>query len=343
MKILLVEPHYPRSEPPLGLMKLATWHKSHGAEVRFIRGMDPFNVYLKDYQPDQIDITTPIFSWRTDEGIQTIRWYLKQYPDAHIRVGGVKATDTPWAYEIDRIELIRGILPEIDECPPDYSLFPSLDHSVIYTMRGCPVGCGFCRVWRESGLEAKIIKNWRSHINYSWSRLVIQDDNIVAAPFEHFKEVIQLIREHNFSVDLNSGFEVHQFNEEHAQLLQGIKIKPIRTAFDEMKEESEFLETMRLIRKYITSNSHQIMVYVLFNFLDTPEEALYRAVKVIDSGGSPYVMPFTPNTWTKSESFISKHWTLPQIKKFRRFFDRYWIWRSVWKKKGKITLEDIFQ
>lgn len=347
MRVLLVEPYYPRSEPPLGLMKLSTWHKEKGREVKFIRGTDPFGT-LGDWQPDAIDITTPIFSWNTDEGIQTIRFYLEKYPDAHVRVGGVKATDTPEAYSIGRVELIRGILPDVDECKPDYSMInPPLERSVIYTMRGCPVGCGFCRVWRESGKVAYPLKNWQNHIDYSKKRLIIQDDNIVAAGLDHLTNVCSLIRENDFSVDFNSGFEVHQFNEDHAKILHGLKIRPVRTAFDEISEESEFLQTMKLIREHITDNSHAIMCYVLFNFTDTPEDALYRCNKVVEAGGSPYVMPFTPNTWIKGDihhgqPFINKHWTLKQIKRFYRFWNRYWIWRSVQKKQGVIREEDVW-
>lgn len=350
LNILLVEPYYPRSEPPLGLMKLSTWHKQHGNQVRFIRGTDPFNIILGDYKPDQVDITTPIFSWRTDEGTQTIKWCLERFPDAHIRVGGVKAWDTPDVYEIDRVELVRGNLSEVDECSPDYSLLPNLGRSVIYTMRGCPVGCGFCRVWRESGKTVSIIKNWKSHINYDWNRLIIQDDNIIAAPSAHLKEVCKVIKDNDFSVDFNSGFEVHQFDEEYAKILSGIKIKPVRTAFDELKEESEFLNTMSLIKSYITSNWRNIMVYVLFNYLETPEECLYRALKVVEAGGSPYVMPFTPNNWIKGdmhrgEPFISEKygWDLDKIKKFYRFWNRYWIWISVIKQRGTVTLDEIWQ
>lgn len=349
MRVLEVEPYYPRSEPPLGLMKLATWHKLRGAEVRFIRGTDPFNALLGDYEPDQIDITTPIFSWRTQEGVETIKFYLERFPRAYIRVGGVKAWDTPEVYEIDRVELIRGNLPEVDECSPDYSLFPNLGRSVIYTMRGCPVGCGFCRVWRESGKLPTIIQNWKSHIRYDWKRLIIQDDNIIAAPIEHLKAVCSVVSANDFSVDFNSGFEVHQFNEEHAEVLSGLKIKPIRTAFDELKEEAEFLNTMRLIRKHITQDWRSIIVYVLFNYLETPEECLYRALKVVEAGGSPYVMPFTPNNWIKGDMhrgqpFVSEKygWTLEKIKRFYRFWNRYWIWISILKKNGKITSKDIW-
>lgn len=352
MKVLCVEPYYPRSEPPIGLMKLATFHKLHGNEVRFIRGTDPFGAILGTYEPEQIDITTPIFSWETDAGLQTIRYYLEKYPEAHVRVGGVKAFDLPEVYEIDRVELVRGILPEVDSCAPDYSFFPDLGRSVVRTMRGCPVGCGFCRVWRESGKDPVVIEGWQSHIRKDWNRVIISDDNIMVAPWRHFIDVCSFIHDNNLSVDFNSGFEVdpnHGMTREHAEALSYLNIRPVRTAFDEIKEEEGFLNAMGLIRRYVTDNWRDITVYVLFNYLETPEECLYRANKVVEAGGSPYVMPFTPNNYIKGnihkgEPFISEKygWTVEKVKKFYRFWNRRPIWISTMNKNGRITAKDIW-
>ena len=41
MRVLLVEPDYYTRYPPLGLLKLAAWHRAKGDEVRLVRGIVP--------------------------------------------------------------------------------------------------------------------------------------------------------------------------------------------------------------------------------------------------------------------------------------------------------------
>ena len=41
MKVLLVEPNYKNKYPPMGLMKISTYHKMLGDDVRFVKGLDP--------------------------------------------------------------------------------------------------------------------------------------------------------------------------------------------------------------------------------------------------------------------------------------------------------------
>ena len=41
MRVLLVEPKYKNKYPPMGLMKISTYHKMLGDEVHFVKGTNP--------------------------------------------------------------------------------------------------------------------------------------------------------------------------------------------------------------------------------------------------------------------------------------------------------------
>ena len=326
-------------------MKVSTYEKSHGNIVRHWQG-DPF--MFDEWTPDRIYCTSSIFSWYVPESIWTINRARTRWPKAEILTGGVMASHNAEYFEkATGIKPHRGIMWHVEGFRPDYEEFDWKGSSLVFTSRGCWVGCHFCIVPGLEGRTVQVIKDWQNHIDPARKILVLQDNNLTAAPWEHFCSVIDFLKAHDFRIDLNSGLEPHSLTEKHAKEMAGLKWNPIRTAFDELKEELQFTRAMELIKQYLVTRYSNLMVYCLFNFKDTPEEALYRALKIIELGGSPWPMPYRPLDWFSKEDYVSPEWTHDQIKKFYRFFSRAIIWRSVVKmKEGKIThyprLAEIF-
>lgn len=165
MKILLVEPNYKNKYPPLGLMKISTYHKMLGDEVHFVKGIKQS---IDSQVWDRIYITT-LFTFYFTITIKTINHYLKIANDINsIYIGGVMASLMPdkiiEATGIDRSHILIGLFTDtsiigdnnsinIDRLPLDYDIldevtykYPAGDNYFSHTTRGCPNHCPFCAV-----------------------------------------------------------------------------------------------------------------------------------------------------------------------------------------------------
>ena len=324
MKVLLVEPLYNRKYPPLGLMKISTWHKNRGDTVLFHNGIAGIDL---DFSPDMIYVTS-LFTWDLQIVVQTILSFKKQFPTAEIKVGGVAASAMP-KYIKDRTGVVPhiGAIPNIDVVTPDYSLFPKLKESMIFTTRGCPHKCEYCVV-RMIEPEYCEIKEWEQAIEPSKPKIVIFDNNVLRATEKHVKHVFDVLKQSKKWVDINSGFDVFLFKKCHAKMLADIKIKPIRFAFDKMSQEKPLVKSIEYC-KDAGINLDKLRIYVLFNYTDTVEEARYRADRVIELGCKPFVMNYKPLTWLKKETYVSPHWTRKDITNFTYYYNIPTVWNIM--------------
>ena len=161
-RILLVEPDYSNKYPPIGLMKIATYHKSKGDYVEFYKGKAPFTTISR---MDKIYITS-LFTFYFDITVDTIKHYLNYIDGSCIYFGGITATLMPDMFikETGFININCGQLTDsamlgysdhvnIDELPLDYDIlddtsyeYPVGDNFFVYATRGCPRKCKFCAV-----------------------------------------------------------------------------------------------------------------------------------------------------------------------------------------------------
>lgn len=165
MRILLVQPNYKNKYPPMGLMKISTYHKMLGDEVRFVKGFDPD---VDEEVWDRIYVTT-LFTFEFDVDVQTINHYKLLVNNINdLYVGGIMASLMPEriveATGIERSHILTGLFTDtsvvgddndinVDELPLDYDIleqvdykYPAGDNYFAYTTRGCPNHCSFCAV-----------------------------------------------------------------------------------------------------------------------------------------------------------------------------------------------------
>ena len=165
MRVLLVEPNYKNKYPPMGLMKISTYHKMLGDEVRFVKGTAP-DVDAEVW--DRIYVTT-LFTFDFAITVETINHYMHLVDDVDaLYVGGIMASLMPdkviEATGIERSHILTGLFTDtsvvgdnndinVDQLPLDYDIledigykYPAGDNYFAYTTRGCPNHCSFCAV-----------------------------------------------------------------------------------------------------------------------------------------------------------------------------------------------------
>lgn len=368
MEVLLVEPKSSTSYPPLGLMKIATYHNLQGHNVRYVLGNN--KEFCAKFW-DKIYITTT-FTYDIKHAVDTIRFYSGNlFNFRNIQVGGISATLMP-----EYIKEKTGITPHvgllnskddflvslsktdkrfeylttcghcIDALPPAYDIFPVdtkyskiLSSSyLLYSTKGCPNKCSFCAV---KTLEPTFVPYIpiRPRVEYIRDNfgpkngLIFLDNNIVHS--NKFPEIIEEIRSLGFGkdskfeyksngrtikkqcfVDYNQGVDARKITESSMKLMASIAIKPLRLAFDSIKDKDIYTEKMRLA---IRCGVYDLSNYMLYNHEDQPRD-LYERMYI--------------NTRLKEEFSNIRIFSFPMryspvTKRDRKHVGKYWIERQI--------------
>ena len=312
MRVLLVEPKYYTQYPPLGLLKLSTYYKQLGHEVRLVRGL----ALITDFYPDQIDVTS-LFTWAWKPVWECIEFYRALFPKVTVRLGGIYSSLMPeHARGSGAHEVVTGLVREAEDLLPDYGLAPEWSAkrkaSILFTQRGCIRTCEFCSVPRLEGKPFQIrqARSFRHLIHENHRRVVLWDNNILGEP--NWRDVIEELKEINLPVDFNQGLDARFLKEEVAESLRGLKMPYIRLAYD-------FPGMGRAVQRAIENLSsigvrrRKIMCYVLFNFHDTPEDLFERVRNLLDWGVVAYPMRFQPLDCLEKDKYVSPSWTSEQL------------------------------
>lgn len=313
--ILLVEPPYKTKYPPLGLMKIAAYHKRLNDRVVFVKGCVP---EMRAERWDRVYVSS-LFTYYWNQTVKAIAYYQDCVPRrSDVIVGGVLATLLQEDLESETgATVIPGLLDtpgildpgdktKIDTLIPDYSILNGanftyeLQNSYIgYATRGCPNKCSFCAVHKIEP-EFHGYQPLRRQIRlieelYGEKRdLILLDNNVLAS--DRFNDIIQDIKEQGFGkgatfsyksktgrtctvnryVDFNQGLDARLLTEEKMALLSEIAIKPVRIAFDDIRYRKLYEEKIRLAAKY---GLVHLSNYILYNFNDTPAD-FYDRLKI---------------------------------------------------------------
>lgn len=210
MKILLVEPDYKNKYPPIGLMKISTYHKNKGDYIYFHKG-----IYKCDEIWDRIYITT-LFTFDYANVIKTINYYKDKVNSLeNLFVGGILASlmAEDLKSDTDIQNIIKGQLTSsdllgfndninIDALPIDYDILSDTDYSypasksfIAYTTRGCINKCFFCAVPELEGplsITNNISKQITTLRNQYGDKkdLMLLDNNILGVSTQNLEKIV---------------------------------------------------------------------------------------------------------------------------------------------------------
>ena len=181
------------------------------------------------------------------------------------------------------------------------------------TTKGCIRKCSFCAV---PVLEPDYyeLKEWEV-------KPIIIDNNFLASSKKHFDSVIdklKLIKE----CDFNQGLDARLLSDYHVSRFSELKNLKIRLAFDSVKNESDFIKSAELLKKYRIPKRN-VSCYVLIGFRDTPEDALHRLELIKKYGFYTNPMRYQPLDAKEKNSYIGKDWTNKQLIDYSRYWSNY--------------------
>lgn len=183
------------------------------------------------------------------------------------------------------------------------------------TTIGCVNRCKFCAVPTIEG-RFKPLEDWPD-------LPILCDNNILAAPMDHFTKVILKLRKWE-RPDFNQGLDVRILNQNHAALLATLYKPILRLAFDDPEALPYFDRAYGYLRSAGVAK-RRIRCYCLIGYSTTPGEAWERCM-IVERGYKIKVLPqwyhaldaLKYNTVTAEQKRLG--WTDEQRKKIMQYY-----------------------
>lgn len=269
--------------PNLALMKISAYKKSKGIPCGF-NIEDPNEIYAS-------------IIFRKNKHKADGLKYL--YPNAKIDIGGP-------GYDLN-----KKLPDEIENTPPDYTLYPNMDYDLGFTTRGCNRHCYFCIVHDKEG-SFKINQHPREFHKEGHKKIVLMDNNILFNKM-WFMTVTSWILHQDMKVDFNQGLDIRLIDDDIAKRLAELKpIKYWRFAYDSIDYTYEVITGINCLKKAGVDVRHKSLWYVYVDDDRYFNDALTRCRILRENGALPYIMLNQDMKRTQRITNL-KRWTRPWI------------------------------
>lgn len=218
----------------------------------------------------------------------------------HVRAGG------------PAVSLRPSFLGDVAEIGGEVEALSHHNPDATFTSRGCPNKCSFCAVPTIEG-DLLELRDWEP-------KPIVCDNNLLACSRRHFDDVIDRLKAIR-QVDFNQGLDARLLAAYHAARLAELDLKKVRLAWDHVSDEPHVMRAVETLNRFGFGN-HDIGVYVLIGFEDSPDDALYRLDKLKVLGIRPNVMRFQPLWALRKNEYVAPGWTEAELRRFCRYWNR---------------------
>ena len=341
-KFLLVEPNFPipnksrnhKDFLPIGLLKIASYLKNKGYDVQLSRLNEKFQSQIDhfEFKPDLI-LVTSLFTYWADYVQETVNFCRNTFPDAKIVVGGIYASLLPehCKKHTGCDEVWEGIIPEVEDCTPDYSLV-DVDYQIIHASRGCIRKCPCCGVYEiepefssKNSIKNEIVKR----------KLIFYDNNLLANDSVEniLKELVELKKQHKIlNCESQSGFDGRILikNPKLGILLKKAGFINPKIAWDGSFSDKDYIKKQIDVLIDAGYKYKEISVFMIYNYDVSFEEMEKKRiqcwkwnVQITDCRYRPLDQtydnynPHTKKPQTSKDYYIHPEWSDKLIRTFR--------------------------
>ena len=302
----------------LATAKITAWLKRSGHEVKKLAFngclASPETAVRYDTDDYKAVFLSALYTWDLPFLVEEAR---KAMPYAKVEIGGPAASIMPdYVFEQTGVRPVIGLDKRFDSEPARYLS--------TYTSRGCIRNCEFCSV---PTIEGKL----REMPHFLPASYVL-DANILACSKAHIESVCEKLSCLS-SVDFLHGLDARLLRPWHVELfLKKIKMLVWRFTFDSLQHEMDLRNILGMLEHYGIKPAESIIVYCLYGFNDTPNDAYERVGLIMSLGAHPYAMRFQPLDALVKDQHIPDEWDAKTMLEFWDFCNKPtldWLYRQM--------------
>jgi hypothetical protein len=228
-------------------------------------------------------------------------------------LGGIYASLLPEHAKLSGADIVHvGLSYEAEQLIPAYDLIPKWKSSILFASRGCIRRCGFCSVPKLEGRPHALKFGIRDLIYPGHERVILWDNNILGNP--NWRMLFDELIEIGLDVDFNQGLDARCMTEKAAQKISRMKMSVIRLAYD-FHGVGPYVKRAIDLLAGTGIRKRAIVVYVLFNYTDDPEDFFERIRELLTWGVVSYPMRYEPLTSLEKNKYVSPQWNPDSLEK----------------------------